>query len=196
LAEASVAITAGSGTNLHTNTRTISATTMHEEFTLPGEYPYATYILYAAGISAATAASHVAQIMAGSSLNVRIRRITVQQLVAPTGAVRLEIARLTSAGTGGGAITARPLDSADSAAGATGMQLPTVKGTEALIIGSLLPNMVSAVGTATKWEWTQRPNGKPIIIAAGTSNGIALKSSGLATATVDWEIEFVETAYV
>lgn len=196
MAETFTNVTEGSGKKLHGWDRTIGANTVQDEFVLPGEFPYATYTVYAQNVSTATAASHTMQLMAGASLNVRIRRIRVVELTATAGTVRLEIVRLTTAGTGGTAITARPFDTADAAAGAAGMTLPTVKGTEGTFLGSLVVGTYTAVGAAFWQEWRQSPNAKPIIIAAGTTNGIALKASGLAATAVDVEIEFVETAFV
>lgn len=196
MAETNVNVTEGSGKRLHAWDRTISAVQVLDEFVLPGEYPYPTYTVYAAGVSGATAAAHIMQLMAGSTNVLRIRRITVQHIVAPANANRFEIVRLTTAGTGGTAVTARPLDTADAAAGAAGMTLPTAKGTEGVFLGSLVPDVVTAAGTTAKWEWLQHPSSKPIIVPAGTTNGIALKVSGLATATYDVEILFVETAFV
>jgi len=199
MAETFVNVTEGSGKKLHAWDRTIGANTVLDEFTIPGEYPLATYTVQAQAVSGATAASHLMQLMAGASLNVRIRRIYLHGIAATAGTVRFEIVRLTTAGTGGTAVTARPYDSADSAAGAAGMTLPTVKGTEAAF--TLWPITVGEAAAAPQTEanasgWQQVGNGKPIIIPAGTANGIALKCSGLAATTFDVVIEFVETSFV
>ena len=46
------------------------------------------------------------------------------------------------------------------------------------------------------WEWSQHPNGKPIIIPAGTSNGLAIKSTtAIANAGVLVNVEFTETSF-
>lgn len=189
------------GKKLHTNSRTIGANTVEDEFTLSGEFPYATYTVVAASVATTTAASHLMQIMAGASLNVRIRRIRVTQNVAPAGVTvwPLQVLRLTTAGTGGTSVTARPYDSADAAAGGGGMTLPSAKGTE----GVILWDQALWLGTGAipvnnnSMEWIQLPNSKPILIPAGTSNGIAIKNTiGVATSTVDISIEFVETAFV
>lgn len=197
MAESSIAMAEGTpGKRSHTWNRTISAVSVEDEFVQPGEFPYPTYTVYAQNVSMATAASHVMQLMSGASTIIRIRRIRAAQLTATAGSERLEIVRLTTAGTGGTAITARPYDTADSAAVGAGMTLPTVKGTEGVFLGSLVLNNYTAVGAVSWAEWRQMPNSKPIMIPAGTTNGIALKSSGLAATAVDVEIEFVETAFV
>jgi hypothetical protein len=200
MAEAFVNVTEGSGKKLHGWDRTIGANTVVDEFTLPGEYPMGTYTISAAAIATTTAASHLLQIMAGASLNVRVRRIFLSQNAAP-GSVSicpLQIVRVTTAGTGGGAITARPFDNADAAAGAGGLTLNTVKGTE----GNILWDQTIWLGTGaipivSPFVWTQMPNSKPIIIPAGVANGIVIKNTlGIATSTVDITVELVETAFV
>ena len=204
MAESSVNVTEGSGKRLHTYDRTISSTLIQEQFTLPGEYAYATYVAYSGAVSTASSASHVMQLMAGSSLNVRIRSIRIEQVANATSVTILgfDIYRLTTAGTGGTAITARPYDTADAAAGATGMTLPTVKGTEGvLLFGTAIVMRQAAAATGTQpeetYEWRQSPNVKPLIIPAGTANGIAVKiASAVAAGTVLVTIEFVETAFV
>jgi hypothetical protein len=75
------------------------------------------------------------------------------------------------------------------------MTLPTVKGTEGVVLGSLLPQVITAAGTTAKWEWRQHERGKPITIPAGTTNGIVLKAIGLAATTYDFEIEFTESSF-
>jgi hypothetical protein len=45
------------------------------------------------------------------------------------------------------------------------------------------------------WDWT-RPGIKPLLIAAGTSNGIAVKNiSTQAAGSVFINVEFVETSF-
>jgi hypothetical protein len=199
VAESIVQVTEGSGKKLHTNSYTVGANTVEDEFVVPGEYPYAAYTAVATGVSSATAASHMMQIMAGSSLKVRIRRIRINQLAA-AGAVNtidFNLIRLSTAGTGGTAVTPSKLDTADAASGATAMTLPTVKGTETTGVW----DEGMWVGTAAippangRLEWVQHTYSKPIVIPAGTTNGLAIKNSALASATFTIVIEFVETAF-
>lgn len=205
MAESFINLTEGSGKKAHTWNRTIGANDVHDEFTLPGEYPLATYSVVATGISAATSADHVIQIMAGSSLNVRIRKIEIQQATLITSASESSVfvMRLTTAGSGGTSVTARPYDSADSAAGATAQTLPSSKGTEGVTLDILRTWPIQTYSTAggpgsgQRDERVQLPNTKPIIIPAGTSNGIALKvTTGRAGMSFDVIIEFVETSFV
>ncbi len=204
MSEASLAVTAGSGTNLHTNSRTIAAATMLDQYVLPGEFAYASYVALAPSVSIATANDHVIELMAGASLNVRIRRIHLEQSANATtaAATSISVFRLTTAGTGGTAVTPAKFDTADSASGATAMTLPTAKGTEStelIRVSMVWRQAVLATGAQVDdvWEWVQHPGMKPLIIAAGTSNGICIKStSAVAAATVHCTIEFVETAFV
>lgn len=196
MAESIVQVTEGSGKKLHTYSYTVGANTVEDEVVVPGPFPNATYSVYSGNVSSATAASHVMQLMAGASLKVRVTRITIQAVGAATGVVRFEIVRVSTAGTGGTAIAARPYDSADAAAGAAGMTLPTVKGTETIVLGSLTGGFLGATQVyIARNDWTARAYGKAIVIPAGTTNGIVLKTSGLAASTYDVEFEFVETAF-
>lgn len=189
--------------NAHTWNRTIGANSIEDEFTLPGEFPYASYVAMtsAANIAIATNNSHIIQVMAGASLPVRIRRIRLwQAAVATTLAFySFELFRLTTAGTGGTAITPSKLDNADAASGATAMTLPTVKGTEGAALDTIVVTLVAAATANVNmlWEWTQLPGMKPIIIPAGVANGICLKNTVAAAAgSVRVAIEFAETNFV
>jgi hypothetical protein len=204
VAEAYINLTEGSGKKAHAWDRTIGANTVLDEFTLPGEYPLASYRVVAESISIATANDHIAQLMAGSSLNVRVRRIRIEQgaNAATAGVKSFQVLRLTSAGTGGTSITPAKLDTADAASGASAMSLPSAKGTESTLVDSMFLAVRQAVGTTTAqvddyWEWSQHPGQKPLIIAAGTSNGICVKNINATTSgTVNVIIEFVETSFV
>ena len=202
MAEGIVQVTEGAGKKLHTWNRTIGANSIEDEFTLPGEFPYATYSVIAGQVSTATANSHLIEIMAGATLPVRIRRISVIQTAAP-GAVtlsQLQLFRLTTAGTGGTVVTPQKYDNADAASGATCMTLAAVKGAN----GAQLWERPFMYGTAaippgalSIWNWEQLPNEKPIIIPAGATNGIAIQNPvAVAVATVGITIEFVETNFV
>ena len=203
MAEGIVEVTAGSGTKLHSWSKTVGANTVHDEFTLPGEYPLATYSILASSISVATVDDHLLAIQAGSSLNVRIRRIRVEQDASATAAatLALTVLRLTTAGSGGTSVTPRPYDTTDSAAGCTARTLNSSKGTEGVELLHPLMVLRQTVATAGAqfddfWEWSQMPNQKPIIIPAGTANGIAIKTlNGRAGASVVIQVEVVETAF-
>lgn len=202
--DAYVQINEGSGKKLAHWERTIGADTIEEQKMVISEPFLASYsITTATAVSIATAASHVLQIMAGSSLRVALRRLKVTQLVNGSAATRQQwqLFRLTTAGTGGTAITPRALDAADGASGCTAMTLPTVKGTE----GNLMWSEASLVEAATPaanaslplidYEW-DGDRTKSIVIASGTANGIALKCvSGVTSATVVVYAEVVELSW-
>ena len=200
MAESIVQVTEGTGKKLHTFQRTVGANSVEDEAVYPAEFPSASYSLIASNISTATSASHILQIMAGATNYVRIRRIYVQQtgLAGAVNTFVLQFFRLTTAGTGGTAVTARPYDSSDAAAGATGMTRPTTKGTEGVQLGLLrVPLFAAYPVTSPPAVWEQHPGMKPLIIPAGTSNGIALKiSTGVASSTIDVVVELVETSFL
>lgn len=205
MAESLVQVTEGVGKKLHTWARVVGANTVEDDFSLPGEFPLPSYTIDPLGLlSTATANDHLLQIMAGASLNVRLRRIEVYQGASATAATieTLLLVRLTTAGTGGTALTPAKLDTNDVAAGATAMTLPTAKGTEGVEIYRRPLTFRQALATTQSqadpvWSWYQLPNSKPIIIPAGAANGIALKHTGaVAGASVIVYAEFVETSYL
>jgi hypothetical protein len=203
--ESLVQVTEGSGKKLHTWQRTIGANAVEDEVILHGEPMLATYtVATASALSVATAASHVLQIMAGASLNVYIRRIRVYQFgLATTAAIgSLQLFRLSTAGTGGTALTPAPHD-ADPASGATAMTLPTVKGTEGTIVGIATAQFIQTVPTGgvgaapllASWDFDNL-KAKGLRIPAGATNGIAIKNAtATAAATVVVEVVFVEANY-
>lgn len=200
MAQSNVAVTAGSGTLLDTWTTSKGGNTVHAGRWVPGEYPDPSYALSLSNISAATASSHLMQLMAGASNTVRIRRVWVAQLTPSTadGQSSVQIIRLTTAGTGGSALTPAPFDLADSASGAAGRSLTTAKGTEGTLImtGNIGFRNTAPTDGDNAWSWEQHGGTGPIVIPAGTSNGIAIKNgSAIAGATVNIIIEFVETLY-
>jgi hypothetical protein len=207
MAEAFVNVTEGSGKKLHAWDRTIGANTTLDEYVLLGENGLPSYTVSTSSTSTATAASHVLQIMAGATNKVRIRRIEIHQQVMATTVLNLQwqILRLGTAGTGGTAITPMALDSADAAAGCTAMTLPTVKGTEtganAIVNGTLYMMQTLAVSALTLnpglvWDF-DRPRSKPIIIPAGTTNGICIKNiSAVAAGTVNINVWLDESSFL
>ena len=197
MAESIVQINEGSGKKLHTFQRVIGANTVEDEVIIFGENYLASYTVAIGSISTATAASHVIQIMAGASLKVRIRRIELWLNIPATAAALalVDVLRLTTAGTGGTVVTPGVLDPGDAASGATAMTLPTVKGTEGTLICRAEPYMLQTVaasmstfGPLVVWDF-DRPRSKPLIIAAGATNGICVKwgtaiAAGAITGTV------------
>lgn len=204
MAEQIVQVTEGAGKKLHTFERTIGANAVQDEVVLHGEPYLASYVAIGGSVSVATANSHPLQLMAGSSLNVRVRRIRVWQtgLATTANIYNCELRRLTTAGTGGTVITPNPLDTGDAASGATAMTLPTVKGTEGVLLGWATSYWVQTISASTPtteplfvWDFEFQRT-KPLIIAAGTSNGIAVKNiPGIAGAQVVVEVIFNESSF-
>jgi hypothetical protein len=183
MATSYVSFNEGSARKVRTFQRTDGANTVEEWLYSLSEPVLDAYTLVATGIAGVTADSHLLQIMAGASLRVGIRRITIFQEAAAntTRQVKFEMRRLTSAGTGGGAITPRALDPASAAAGATGMTLPTGKGTESAT--GLMDRYISSVSTTVTGLLVPvldadygNEREKALWIAAGASNGICIKN--------------------
>jgi hypothetical protein len=83
------------------------------------------------------------------------------------------------------------------------MALPSAKGTETVLLGRKILTVrqtISTLGGAEdSLDWIfYGTSMKPLIIAAGTSNGLAIKhaSASATPATVTVEIGFVETSFV
>ena len=199
-----VQVTSGAGPKLHTWQSTIGANNVEDEFVLMGMYPYATYEVHGAGISIATANDHVLCLNSAASIKLRVVRIRVEQQANATAAASAQFRVLrttTSAPTGGTAVTANPFDTADAASSAAGRTLPTAKGTEAAeLLATVLLMRQAILATSAQmddaWEWTALNLQKAIVVPAGTTSGLVIKSlSAIAGATVNVSMEFVETAF-
>lgn len=204
MAEDIVQVTSGAGPKLHTWSYTVGANTVHDEVMIPGPYPWPTYSVLASSVSMATANDHILCLNAGASLKVRIVRIWAEQVSNATAVTVSNLVVLrttTSAPTGGTAVTAAPYDTSAAAAGAAGRTLPAAKGTESTeLMRSTLAWRQALLATATQmddaWQWLVSPFGQPLIIPAGATNGIVVKSlTAVAGLTVNVGMEFVETAF-
>jgi hypothetical protein len=194
---------AESGKNLATFERTVGGQTVQDQRVVLAEAFLPTYsVSVTTAVSTATANSHLLQIMAGANKRVLLRRIYVTQLAnagANTSAV-FQLLRLTTAGTGGTAFTPRQLDPADGNAEATAMTLPSSKGTEGNVLWTGTGILLATAATAGSdmiidLDYRAGLRTKPPTIAAGTSNGLALKLiTAVASATVHIYAEFVEDA--
>jgi hypothetical protein len=202
VAESFVEVTQGSGTKLHSYQRTIGANAVEDEVVVLGEQYLAGYVSSPSSVAVSTSNSHLLALMAGSSLKLYIRRITVTQfgMASAAGTLAVQIFRLTTAGSGGGTTgTPRKLDTADAAAGATALTLNSSKGTEEAnptIRGQLTLRAAEPVLDSDGFRWEQHPNQKALIVPAGTANGIAIKNTtNDANATVVCRIEFDEANF-
>lgn len=187
---------------LRSISRVIGGNTVEEEAVILGEPFLPHYTVSSGGAGVGTDNAHTCQLMAGSSLNVRVRKIRIRQagLASSAGTAELELIRLTTAGSGGSAVTPAPMDPGDAACGATYMGSPSTPGTEGTTIIRRIPMGMEAAqptGEVAVWEWAEHPYGKPIIIPAGTSNGLCLKVvEPVTSATIAIEWEFAETAWL
>jgi hypothetical protein len=182
------------------STYTENSQVVLDQKTIQGEQYLASYAIATASVSMSGANIHLLEIMAGASLNVRIRRIEVWESVAGSSLIGLfSIYRLSSAGTGGTAYTPSPLDTSDAPSGATAMTLPTVKGTEGVLMhaasASTSNTSLIRMGLLYEVDFDRDLRVKPVIIPAGTSNGIAIKSITTSTTQVYVNVWFTETSF-
>ena len=198
MAESIIQITAGSGTKLHSFQRTIGANIVEDEVQIPGEPYLAGYTGSYSGQGIGTSAAHLFQLMAGSSLKVKVHRIEISQnaLAGSASTLGFEILRLSTAGTGGTSATPSPHDPSDSASGATMMALPSSKGTEGVRLWAGTMPIAAAQPGGNRWVWDAQGWVKPFYIAAGTSNGICFKiTTGIASATCAVDVTFTESNF-
>jgi len=201
MAESIVQINEGSGKKLHTFQKVIGANTVEDEIVVLGEPYVASYNAAINNISGATGPAHVIQIMAGATNKLRIRHIRLKLTTATAaGMLRIGVKRLTTAGTGGGVVTPTQLDPADAAPGGTAMTLPTVLGTVAgdyFWIASFSTAVAAPqIHAEQVWPPVSQPHVKPLVIAAGVANGIALVVvSAIAGSIVDGDIQWDETSF-
>lgn len=199
--DATVQINEGTGVLLSHWNRTKTSNSVLEAAQVISEPYLAAYtVSVTTAVALTTANDHLLQIMAGNLNRVILRRLQVSLAVNATAETRcvFQLLRLTSAGTGGTAYTPRALDPVDTASAATAMTLPSSKGTEGNILWTqarVVPDTTQTIDSDTlliDMDWTD-PRTKGPVIAAGTSNGIALKNiTAVAPATVHIYLEYVE----
>jgi hypothetical protein len=188
---------------LHTEQRTISSVAREDQYVQLGQSAYPTYNVRAPGISIATTADHILQIMADGTNYTRLvaYRITMtDDRPAGDNVAQIALHRLSTAGTGGGAGGgASPYDTADTYGGGV-MTLPTAKGTEGAVVHYRYVNITTAFPSGHDGvlaEWRVPPYGKPIIFGTGTGAGLAWKIvSGVASCTINIEAEIVVSSYL
>jgi len=182
---------------LHTNQRTISSTAREDQYVLPGMGAYPTYSVTRTSISGATTAAHLIQIMGDGTNYSRLLRVHLIPLQSTSASgVRVQIVRLSSAGTGGTAITPAPYDTADTYAGGA-MTLPSSKGTEGAALYTWFGYSPTANGVVYPLRWEAQPQAKPIVFGTATTSGIAVKIvTGVAGLLFDVTAEFLVTSYL
>lgn len=187
---------------LHTWVRSIASVDRSDQFILPGQNPYPTYVARADDISIATSASHILQIMGDGTNYTRLVGYTVTMTgdrAASDAVVDVVLVRLSTAGTGGSAVTPVAHDAADAYAGA-GMTLPSSKGTEGATLHRFWLNIPTAFPAGAPWvpvRWQASRWTKPIVFGTGTGSGLAWKVvTGIAACTVSITAEIVITPYL
>jgi hypothetical protein len=191
---------ASASRKFHTIQKSNGADTV-EQYVMPiGEAYLPTYTACALATVLTTANSHVFELMAGASLRVGVKRITMRLVTAATATANMQwgLFRLTTAGTGGTAYTPNPRDAADAASGATFMTLPSSKGTEGALMwldASLVHQTITTVGVQRIVDLDFTSLGaKALWIPAGTTNGLCFKNlTGVDPAAVYIDVDFVES---
>lgn len=195
-----IAVTEGVGKNLHSDARTISAVVREDQYVQQGEPAYPTYSVALTTLSVATTADHIVQLMGDGTNYCRLKEVKISQaaLSAAASTVLIRLYRLSTAGTGGTAVTARPADEGDGAYAGGIMTLPTVKGTEGVLLWQWRLPLVAAQPMTGMVEWHARPDTKPFIWGTADTNGLAFKViTGIATTpTVDFACVFTVTSYL
>lgn len=207
MADTYLEVSSGSGTKLaHESYTDSNADTVLDQKARIGLPYLPTYTLsVSTAISMATANEHLLQIMAGAANRLTLLYLCVTQVAIATAAAVKEFAlfRLTTAGTGGTAVTPRAANPATGAVDGSAMTLPTAKGTEGnqLWTGTGLV-FFTVPTTGQLWplvclDWRGALRSQAPEIAAGTSNGLALKiiPSDAGAPTVRIYAEFFERSY-
>lgn len=197
--ESFIQVTEGSGKKLHTFQRSIGGQFLEDEVVILGEPYLPTYSAVAAGADASAAGNQLLVLNAGASTKLRIRAIELGLRAATAaGIVELVVRRATSAPSGGTVVTPGPFDPADPAAAATAMQSPTTLATTSTVL--LRPTLYTAAtapqAIGGRWRWEAGDRHKPIIVPAGTANGIMVAVvTGVAGGSVNVWIEFDEASF-
>lgn len=146
-----------------------------------GQSGAATYTVTVNGqANTATGHSIVIEAPAGNAVRIMHVRILNPGSQTSAGLRLLQLIRTTSAGTGG-TVTPAPHDTADSPYGGIARAKPTT-GTESTVLQDIPVYVPTAVGAFTPidLDFGDVSQEKAFTIAAGTTNGIALKDPGAA----------------
>lgn len=190
--------------NLHTNQRTIGGTAKEDQVVVLGEHFLPSYSMNGTAIATTTSASHLFALEADGTNYIRVHRIYVAQsddVPAAASLAQLQVFRTTTASLTGTALNPRPYDGADTNPyGGRAVSIPGTKATEGnMLLQGRIYLATSAVAAApTFWEW--KSNGlymKPIIVGPAVTDGIVLKIvTGIASAALDYTVEFSLSTYV
>lgn len=188
--------------NLQTDERTIGGTAVDAQVILTGESAMPTYTAIASNIVLTTANAHLLQIMGDGTNYCRLRSVSLAQstLSGAVNTAMIAIYRLSTAGTGGSAVSSYPFDAADTSPyGGGAMTLPTVKGTEGTLLYQFRLGVTATnpMNSNDQLLWVPTDDQKPIIWGTSIANGIAFKIVGnVATAAVDCIVTFTLSTYL
>lgn len=201
MAVSTVRVTEGSGPYLHTWTRSISSVDRLDQYIQHGEPVEATYSVWTGACLIGTANTHIVTLNSGASTYTRLVHLGLYLATGVGTALhQFQLWRTSSAPTGGTDVTPAPFDVADTASATSKYYNPaTATATESVQLAtfSAFVGPASLVSNATLVEWDfDRPRAKPLIIASGTTNGIALKNVSATSASVFAHLVFTETSYL
>jgi len=199
MSTASIEITAGSGTQLHADSQTIDSNTRLNQFVNLGQPQYATYTAIASNVDIATANDHQCVVQADGSNYCRVTRITIQQTgaAAADDTIEFDVYRVTTAGTGGAAITCNEFGGGSAYSGSA-FSAPSSKGTEgAKLLEFRVPVLDSEpMNPNGPFVWEPAAYERPIVFGTADTNGIAVKNiDNDDSADVTITIDFIVTTY-
>lgn len=202
-AEGVIAVTEGAGKSWHTVSTTWSGTAKEDQVTVQGIGWAPKYSAVGSAISTATSASHLFAIEGDGTNYIHLTYFSVEQVAAAGSATlaQLQLFRTTTASTTGTALNPRPWDGADTNPwGGRAVSLPGGKGTEGNQLWQrrmALSNAAATTAAPNRIEWSARTTDKAIIVGPAVTDGIVLKIvTGIASATVDYYIEFFVTSAI
>jgi hypothetical protein len=185
---------------LHTQSRSYSGTTKEDQLFLKAYPTRVTYRAYASAVITTTSASHLIFIQADGTNYTFINGLYIKQttLAGAAATANIQLVRTSTAGTGGGAISAYPMDASDTSPyGGTIQTLPTAKGTEGVTLDGFPVALVAAQPMDTRNQYFYRfdDDEKGIVIGTATTDGIAVKLiTGIATSKFDLTLELTVAA--
>ena len=199
MADGSLPLTDGDGSGgLRVNTQTIGGTAVDTQAVFVGQTPNRTYTMRFQDTSMATANAHLAVIMANGTSYVKVHEINIGQGGTATGTAvpEFQVLRVTTTGTGGTAVSARPFHPSNTSPySGNCFTLPSAAGSEGdiLLNGSMNVRTVNT-GVVTPWYWCAGDVTEPIITGNGTASGIAIKNlravvGGTAAGYIKFTIE-------
>ncbi len=180
----------------HTAQRDYSGTNKEDQYVLKAYPVRTTYRAYASAVSTATSLDQLIFIQADGSNYTFINgiRVTQSTLAGSPATAKLRIIRTSTAGSGGGAVSAYPMDAADASPYAGTIQtLPSSKGTEGVTLfgGPMGMTDANPMTTANQFFYRFGDDEKGILIGTAVTDGVCIKIiTGISSGAVDVVLEF------